>query len=59
MIQDAESIAAAAEKELKDERFRAAVEAKKEQLRGHRARSWWQQLFPWRITITRKTHVPD
>lgn len=40
-----------AKREIKEERFRAAVEHEKERLRRQR---WWHRLFPFVITITRR-----
>lgn len=53
MMLDLDAVQREAEEQLKQERFRAAVEEKKAQLRAHR--SLWARLFPWTITITRKT----
>jgi hypothetical protein len=41
----------AAERELYDEQFRAAVAVEKERLRR---RKWWHRLFPWVVTINRR-----
>lgn len=44
----------AAEKELRDEKFRAAVEEEKARLRQ---RKWWHRLIPFelKLTIRRRT----
>lgn len=42
-----------AERELFDEWFRAAVAAEKQRLLARRP--LWQRIFPWVITITRRT----
>jgi hypothetical protein len=51
-ISVAEAVRKQALKELADERFKAAVAAKKIELREKR--SLWDRLVPFRITITRK-----
>lgn len=45
-------IEAQAFKEIAEEKFRQAVDVRKEQLRKHR--TLWERLFPWKITIERK-----
>ena len=39
-----------AKREVEHERFRELVEAEKLRIRTHR--TLWQQMFPWKITIT-------
>jgi hypothetical protein len=41
-----------ARREIAEEQFRAAVEARKQELRV--PRPWWQRLFPFVITIHRR-----
>lgn len=48
---DVAAIKAQAEKEIAEEKFRAAVEQYKEKLRK---KKWWDRLFPWRIMFIRK-----
>ena len=43
-----------AKKEIEEEKFREAVEAEKEKLRHKR--SFWEVVFPWTITVTKKGH---
>jgi hypothetical protein len=42
----------AAEAELYEERFREAVRLTKDRLCRRR---WWHRLFPWVVTINRRT----
>lgn len=49
---DPHSIKWTAKQELKEELFRAAVEAEKERLRNWKP--WWQRLLPWTISIKRR-----
>jgi len=49
-IYDAENLAKA---ELRDEEFRALVEARKVAIREAKGRPWWARIFPFRITIQR------
>ena len=45
-----------AEEELRDEAFRSAVEAEKVRIRIERKKKpFWHRLFPFTITITRKS----
>lgn len=46
------AITQTAKEELAEERFRAAVEKEKARLRARR--SFWQKVFPYKITITRR-----
>ena len=48
-------VARMAREELRAERFRAAVEEEKARLRTKR--SFWDRLFPFHITITRKVMI--
>lgn len=54
---DLEAVENAAREELRQERFRAAVEKAKEAMRRER---WWHRLFPFHINIIvtrRKNHA--
>lgn len=51
---DTNNVLLTALREHHDERYRAAVEKCKEQIRRQR---WWHKLFPFSITITRRHHV--
>lgn len=42
-----------ARREIEEETFRAAVEAEKIRIREYR--SLWVRLFPWKITITKRS----
>lgn len=46
-----EDVRQQAERELKQERFRKAVERYKERMQ---ARRWWHRLFPYTVIITRR-----
>jgi hypothetical protein len=48
----ADAAIARAKTEIAAEQFYALVEAEKERLRHHRP--WWQKVFPFTITITRR-----
>jgi hypothetical protein len=48
----AEGVAREAERQIKEENYRKAVEAAKSKLLSKR--SVWQKLFPFTITITRR-----
>lgn len=45
-------IVAQAVAEIEAEQRREQIEVEKERLRTAR---WWHRLFPWRITITKRT----
>lgn len=47
-----QEIMEAAQKELDDERRRAAIEEAKERLR--RKRPWFHKLFPFKVNFTRR-----
>lgn len=49
---DLKTIRELAQTELENEAFREAVEKEKERLRTHR--SWWERVFPYKITIERR-----
>lgn len=48
---DLNKIKAQAEKELRDENFRHAVDKYKEKLR---AKKWWHKIMPFKIVIIRR-----
>ena len=43
-----------ARQEIEEEDYYAAKDAEKARLRRLRNQSWWQRLFPFVITITRR-----
>lgn len=51
---DQELIAQQAVREVRDELFRKAVDAKKAEIRERASRSLLARLFPWRIKIVRR-----
>lgn len=44
----------AARQELENERFRKAVDEMKLKIAQRDNRTFWQKVFPWKITITRR-----
>lgn len=52
---DLEEVRQRAREEFHREQFRSAVEDEKAHLRAAAGRRWWHRLFPWIITITRRT----
>ena len=50
-----QDIFAEAEREIMQERRRAAVNKAKERLIAKAARPWWARIFPWRIKIERRS----
>lgn len=52
---DVNKVKAQAEKELEEERFRAAVDKYKERLKNKR--SFWDIIFPFKIVILKKEDV--
>jgi len=51
-IEEIEAVLKLAELELREERFRAAVELKKAELKTKK--TFWETVFPYKITITRR-----
>jgi hypothetical protein len=52
-MNDIQAVRAEARRQLEKEQFDEAVRLEKERIRQHRP--WWQLIFPFEITIRRKT----